>query len=284
MKRLALNVGLPSALFLAFLDIQLERTFLYVALLVFAVCVGLWFYGRLWQRRLPAQGTYFPFMMTGFEYGMLGIGLFGTVFGLEKVGYIAVVDLGHEFFIWFVFLGLLLAKRDGRQGMGQLVRTFAATPVIGAIVLGLLLNIVGGGPWMQDTVLGQALQGTLSILAQITVPLILLIIGYGLVIDRRGLRQALQVAGLRLAVLVPGAYLIGRFVFSGWWGLAPLYQDALFTLVVLPPPFIVPLYIRSENTADLAYTHNILAVHTVISVCVFSAYIAFRGLLGWWGG
>ena len=48
----------------------------------------------------------FHILITGFEYGMLAISLFGAAYGLDKIGYIAIVDLGHEIFIWFVFLPL----------------------------------------------------------------------------------------------------------------------------------------------------------------------------------
>jgi hypothetical protein len=68
--------------------------------------------------------------MTGFESGMLGISLFGSAYGLSQVGYFAVVDLGHELFIWFFFLALLLAKRDGIRSPGRLFGAFIRSPVI----------------------------------------------------------------------------------------------------------------------------------------------------------
>ena len=34
--------------------------------------------------------------------------MFASAYGLQNIGYIAVIDLGHEIFIWFVFLALLL--------------------------------------------------------------------------------------------------------------------------------------------------------------------------------
>ncbi len=121
---------------------------------------------------------------------------------------------------------------------------------------------------------------TTELLGQVTVPLILLIIGYGISFDRTGVSNALQIAALRLALLIQAAYLIGRFVFRGWWGLDPMFQDALFTIVVLPPPFIVPLYMAPEDEANKLYANNILAAYTVISVVVFSAYIALRAATG----
>ena len=80
------------------------------------------------RRRLNVPHPYFPFLMTGFEYGMLGVSLFGSAYGLENIGYIAVADLGHELFIWFVFLALLLMTREGTPARRSLPGRFPARP------------------------------------------------------------------------------------------------------------------------------------------------------------
>ena len=74
---------------------------------------------------------------------MLGISLFGGAYGLDKIGYIAVADLGHEIFIWFVFLPLLLAKRDGVQNPKEIAKSLLSAPVIIAILASILFNVLG---------------------------------------------------------------------------------------------------------------------------------------------
>ena len=55
----------------------------------------------------------------------MGVSLFRSAYGLEKLGYIAVVDLGHEIFIWVIFLAALMVKRDSLETPGQLLESCA---------------------------------------------------------------------------------------------------------------------------------------------------------------
>jgi len=137
------TLALPSVLFISFLEMKLEAKYIVVFVLLFLLNVALFGLGRVLQGRPAMQYTYFPFMMTGFEYGMLGVSLFGSAYGLDAIGYIAVIDLGHELFIWFVFLAFLLVLRDGVQEPRMLIRAFLTSPVIIGILAGILLNVLG---------------------------------------------------------------------------------------------------------------------------------------------
>ena len=143
LRKLVVNLALPAVLFITFLQIELKLTYLVIFVLIFCICLVLFGLGYLLKRQLNLPHAYFPFLMTGFEYGMLGVSLFGGAYGLEKLGYIAVLALGHEIFIWFVFLAFLLTKRDGIQNSKQLLETFFKSPVIIAILVGLSLNLLG---------------------------------------------------------------------------------------------------------------------------------------------
>jgi hypothetical protein len=202
----------------------------------------------------------------------MGVSLFGSVYGLEKIGYIAVVDLGHEIFIWFVFLPLLLMKRDGLQNLGQLGRAFFTSPVVIGIIAGLIFNALGVQQALYRLPVTGAVIATLQFLGNLTIPLILLIVGYGIKFDRYGLKDAAIVIGLRLAILIPLALALNAFLIQGWLGLEPLFEAALFTLLILPPPFIIPLYMRPELTDEKRYVNNVLTLYTVVSVILYTVY------------
>jgi predicted permease len=242
----------------------------------FVLCSLLYWLGRFLQKALGIQHVYFPFLVTGFEYGMLGISLFGTAYGLERIGYIAVVDLGHEIFIWFVFLALLLMRRDGISDPRQLVTAFFKSPVIVAILAGIAFNVIGvREPLYQLPVTG-AILATLQFLGNLTVPLILIIVGYGIKFGRHGSREALVVIVTRLVILVPLALALNLFLIRELLGLERAFEAALFTLFVLPPPFIVPLYMRQDMTEERGYVNNVLTLHTVVSIIVFTVYFALN--------
>jgi predicted permease len=272
LRKMAVNLALPSVLFISFLEIQLRSTYLVLFILIFALCIGLLGLGRLLKRLFRVQHTYYPFMMTGFEYGMLGVSLFGSAYGLDKIGYIAVVDLGHEIFIWFVFLAFLLMERDGLQNPGQLAQAFFKSPVIIAILAGLILNLVGARDFLYERPVTGALMATLQFLSSLTIPLILIIVGYGIKLDRHGFRDALLVIVVRMALLVPLALVLNSLLIRGLLNLEKPFEAALFTLFILPPPFIVPLYMRPELVEERRYINNVLTLYTVVSIAIFAVY------------
>jgi len=241
----------------------------------------LFFLGKVIQKQFNIQYTYFPYLTTGFEYGMLAVSLFGAAYGLDKIGYIAVVDLGHEIFIWFVFLPLLLIKRDGAQDTKEIVRTFVSTPVVIAILASLLLNIMGLGKSLYQLPIAGGIMATLNFLSPLTIPLILIIVGYGVKIDRSGLREAINLAIIRLGILIPLALVLNIYLIRNSLMLEKFFEIALFTLLIMPPPFIVPLY--ANKTLDIeekSYINNVLTVHTVISVLIFLIYFFLNSLAG----
>jgi predicted permease len=277
LRKIAVNLALPAVLFVSFLSIEFQASYLVLFVFTISLCILLFFLGRLLKRLLGIRYEYFPYLTTGFEYGMLGISLFGGAYGLEKIGYIAVTDLGHEIFIWFIFLPLLLMKRDGAQNLGEVGKSFITSPVVIAILTSILCNLLGLREVLYEWPVTGALMSTFEFLGGLTVPLILLIVGYGIRVNRQGLKEAALVVAIRLVILVPLALLTNIFVVRGLLGLDPLFEAALFTLLVLPPPFIVPLYARPDlDAAEKQYINNVLTLHTVISVGLYILYFVLN--------
>ena len=275
LRKMVVNLALPSVLFLTFLQLELKLTYLVIFALIFIVCLALFGLGFWLKRQFKIQQTYFPFLMTGFEYGMLGVSLFGGAYGLEKLGYIAIFALGHEIFIWFVFLVFLLMKRDGVQETRQLLKTFLKSPVIIAIFAGIVLNLFGIKTLLYQAPVSGAFMTTFQFLGNLVVPVILLIVGYSIKLDRDGIKAAFPVPVLRLAILVPLVMGINFFIIRGLLHLEPIFEAALFTLFVLPPPFIIPLYMRPELVDEKHYVNNVLALYTIFSIVIYIIYFIF---------
>lgn len=279
LRKFVVNITLPAVLFISFLEIELKSAYFVIFGFTFLLCILLFFLGRLLKSQFNIQHEYFPYLTTGFEYGMLGISLFGSAYGLSKIGYIAIVDLGHEIFIWFVFLPLLLMKRDGGQSLAGIGRSFVSSPVVIAILASLILNVLGAAEILYELPVTGALMATFQFLGSLTIPLILVIVGYGIKFDRHGIKDSLLVVLIRLAILIPLALVVNRFVIRGLLQLDPFFEAAIFTLLILPPPFIVPLYARRDlKIAENQYINNVLMVHTVISITVYIIYFALNPL------
>ncbi len=278
LRRIVVNVALPSVLFITFLNIEMQTSYLGLFATTFGVCVALLGYGRLLRQRLNVQQSYFPFLMTGFEYGMLGVSLFGSAYGLANFGYMAVIGLGHELFIWFVFLALLLMRRDGLQA-GQLVGTFFRSPVIIAIIAGVVLNLVGARDFLYERPVTGGIIATLEFLSNLIIPLILIIVGHGIRLDVQGFKETLLVVAARLLLLIPLALILNRVLVRGLLGLEFGFEAALFTLLILPPPFIIPLYMPSDVPDEKRYVNNVLTVYTLFTIVIFAVYFVLNPTL-----
>ena len=276
LRKIVVNLALPSVLFISFLNIEMQTNYLVIFVLVAALCVALYLLGLALRRRLNVPHPYFPFLMTGFEYGMLGVSLFGSAYGLENIGYIAVADLGHELFIWFVFLALLLSTRERLSSPTQLVGSFFRSPVILGILAGIALNLLGAADFLAEQPVTGGILATIDFLSALTIPLILIIVGYGIKLDREGVREAALVIVVRLVILIPLALLFNAVIVRGLLDLERPFEIALFTLFILPPPFIIPLYMRQDLPDEKRYVNNVLTLYTVVSLAIFSIYFVLN--------
>lgn len=272
LRKIVVNLALPSVLFISFLNMELKSKYLVIFVTLFVLCILLYILGRFLQQRLNIQYLYYPFLMTGFEYGMLGVSLFGSAYGLENIGYIAIIDLGHELFIWFVFLALLLMMRGGLQNPTQLLQAFFRSPVIIGILAGLLFNVLNAQDFLYDRPVTGAIMATLEFLSNLTIPLILIIVGYGIRLDRQGIRETFPVIAVRLVILIPLAIILNIVLIRGLLDLEKPFEIALFTLLILPPPFIVPLYSRPELVDEKRYINNVLTLYTVVTITIFTVF------------
>jgi predicted permease len=273
LKKLIVSVALPALLFTTFLTTRFAPEHGWVIAIVFAICVALLGVGWLY-RRVVGGSVYTPLLFTGFELGMIGFAIFTAVYGTDQLPALGVLALGHEVFIWFVFVSLLRALGHERADWRRTARELISSPVIIAILLGLLLNLTGLAPVVTAGPIGAAVTSTLMYLAAVIVPLVLIIVGYGTRLDAAGVRAALPLVATRLAIVIPLALALGAWVFTGLLGLAPIYATALFTLLVLPPPYIVPIFMPAERRTDQAYANNVLSLYTVASLVAFLAYVS----------
>ena len=276
LRKIIVDFALPAVLFTSFLNLELRAAYVAVFVMMFVLCVALFALGKGLQAALGIRWTYFPFLMTGFAYGIVGVSLYGTVYGLDNIGRIAVFDLGHEFFIWFVFLALLLREKEGGfQRPTEMAKTFLRSAAILGILSGILLNLVGARDLLESFSVTRGLLTTLDHLGNLTIPLILIVLGYGVRFQGSGFRAAVLVVLLRLGLLIPLAFLMNAVVTRGWLGLGEASEAALFTFLILPPPFITPLYAPDDlPDEEMEFINNTLTLHTLASVAVFVGYLA----------
>jgi malate permease and related proteins len=298
LRRLVLDVTLPAALFLTFLRVTLEGQYALVVGGVFAACLAVFAAALLVVRGAGVRPAVAPGLLAGFEGGMIGYAIFGAVFGQDQLYHFAIVDLGQIPFVFFVQATWLARRASGRSPtLGATLVTFARTPIVLAIAAGVAGSLVGLGPVLDASPVGEAVLRTLALLAAVTTPVIAIVIGYSTRLRRGVLGAPLVTVAIRMAVWVTLALAFNAIVIDGLLGLDRLFQAAVLTLAILPPPFVVPLYLRARrgagpapggdpaavaherlNAAEHEYAVNTLALATVATLVAFVAVaVAFAG-------
>lgn len=270
LKKLIINVTLPSVLFLAFAAVTLEPGHLAVAGLVFGLCSLVLLMGRFLRGAAGTRSPHLPPLLTGFEAGMMGYAIFTAVYGAEHVFNFAVVDLGQVVFVFFILVPFVQRLGSGPVPFGQTVRGFLTTPVILSIFAGILLNRLGIMPALTAFPPTNALFETLSLIAAVTTPLIAIVIGYEVNLQRRGLGASLRTVGVRLAIWVALGLLLNGLVVSRLFPGDRILQAAVMTLFVLPPPFVIPLFMRNAAPEDRDYVVNTLSLATLVTLVAFT--------------
>ncbi len=280
LRRFVLAITLPSALFLTFLRVDLELRYLPIVAIVFAACVGMLLGGPALNRLVGVRSPFAGPLMTGFEAGMLGYAIYGGVFGQEALYRFGIIDLGQVLFVFFVLATVLTRRATGSTpGLGATMAAFVRTPVILAILAGVAGNLVGLGGLLDASPLTSALLQTLALLGACTTPLIAVVIGYSTSLRRGALSRPARTVAIRLIAWVALAVPFAAFV-TGVLGLDPLFAAAVLTMAVLPPPFVIPLYMgsRTEDEAERDYVADTLSLGTVVTLAAFSVVaVVFAG-------
>jgi predicted permease len=277
LRRFVLAVTLPSALFLTFLRVSLELRHLPIVAIVFAACVAMLFAGPRLLRLAGVRSPYGGPLMTGFEAGMLGYAIYGGVFGQEALYRFGIVDLGQVLFVFFVLATVLTRRATGvTPGARDTLVAFLRTPVILAILAGVAGNLVGLGALLDASSLTSALLATLGLLGACTTPLIAIVIGYSTRLRRGALGRPARTVAVRLTAWLVLAVPFAVVIVQGVLGLDPLFAAAVLTMAVLPPPFVIPLYMgsRQEDLAERDYVADTLSLATVVTLVAFSVVAA----------
>jgi predicted permease len=271
LKQLIVNVALPCILFLSFSKTALEARYLLIVVFVFAICLSMYGFGFLLRRRLPGVfGSLFtPWFMSGFEFGMIGIGLFAALFGSENLPLITLIALGHEFFAWFVAIPYVQFKDSGRFHLIETLGKFIRTPVILGILGGLAANLSGLYAFLQTVFWGRSLLGAMTTISNMLVPLILIVVGYSLIIEKGNAGKVAGYIAARLILMLPvGAFFL--FLIHTLVGqVDPLFNVAFYAFLILPPSYLIPVFVR-DNEEERHFFSQTVVYYTLVS---FMGYI-----------
>ncbi|MGE5603062.1 MAG: AEC family transporter [Nitrososphaerales archaeon] len=270
MKKLVVSVTLPASLFLAFAGVTLEGRHLVIVACMFVTCVLALLLARASWQRLGFRSAYTPALMTGFEAGMMGYAIYAAVYGAQNIFKFAVVDLGQVLFVFFILVPWISQLATGRMSMRGTAIGFLKTPVIVAIFLGIIFNRLGLVAPLRAFPPADAVFRTVELLGAITTPLIAMVIGYEVRLKRGALALPARASALRLLFWIPVGLLLIAFVVDTLLDGDPLFRAAVMTMVVLPAPFVAPLFMGAAPEDERTFVVNTLSLMTLVTLVAFT--------------
>ena len=151
------------------------------------------------------------------------------------------------------------------------------SPVVIAILAGLISSTLAPSaqklPWGE----GGFLYPLFTTIGSVTTPLVSLVVGFGLQdlsLANLGKSMILIVSRLCAVILLGLGIILLLLPALGYGRLQAL---ALITLFILPPPFIIPVFKKSDE--DASYISTVLSLHTLVAIV-----LAFVIAMVWGGG
>ncbi len=91
---------------------------------------------------------------------MLGYALFGILLGSDKITEFALMDIGHVLAIFTVYIAMLKGVGGTRRTTKkEVIKGILSTPVLLAVLTGVVLSVTGIGGWIESNSVGPVLGG-----------------------------------------------------------------------------------------------------------------------------
>ena len=178
----------------------------------------------------------------------------------------AMIELGQVLFVFTIYKVLL----SGKGGLQSALREALVSPVLWAIIIGLIFGTTG----LYDNLSPSGVSGMLTSIANFigapTSAVILLTIGYDLVPGEIRWRETAAIVGLRVVIM--GAMLGAAMLISNLLLRGAIHTGALVLMFILPPPYVLPVFADAED--ERATISSALSVLTLLTIALFAVMAA----------
>ncbi len=259
------NITLPVVLFQAFYTTSYSAKSLLSFAIVFTSCCLALAAGHF-LNRFVANSKLMPYLLSGFEVGMLGYALFGLLAGTDNLSYMATVDLGQVIFVYTIYLTLLKNAAGQKTNAKGIFFGMLKNPAFQGVAVGIIIGVTGLGSLIDGSAAGGIFRETIQMITLPTSGMILIIVGYELSVKKELIGPVVKTIALRILVMGLLLCLSALVMFS----IVP-FDKNLFTAMILlfslPAPFIIPLY--ADVDAEGVYISTTLSMNTVVTILIF---------------
>ena len=270
LNKVVINLTLPAVLIGAFATAEYSAATIVLPTLVYLLCCLALGLGFGLTKLFRIKGRLAPFIASGFEVGMLGYALFSLLFPETSLSNLAVLDLGQTLFVFTLFKILL----SGKTNFKAIGRDMARTPILWAVLAGVLIGATGLFGVMEKAGVSGVLTAATDFVSAPTGMIILLTVGYDLVPREIPWKRTAGLIALRLvcmAVVLGIALLLNRTLLNGI-----IFEWAMVLLVILPPPYVIPVF--ADEPAERVQISSALSALTLLTMILFAVFSVLVGI------
>lgn len=264
-KSVISNITLPVVLFKAFYTTDYSLRSVLGFVIIFTSCILALLAGYA-LNRFVAQSKLMPYLLSGFEVGMLGYALYGLLAGTDKLSYMASVDLGQVLFVYTVYLTLLKNATGQKTNVKGILLSMIKNPAFQGVAIGIIVGITGLGGFISASPVGGIFEEVIEMITLPTAGMILIIVGYELSMRRDLIGPVVKTITFRVAVMAVLLCVSAFIMFS----ILPFDKNLFMAMVLLfslPAPFIIPLYADVESEG--VYISTTLSMNTLVTIFIF---------------
>ncbi len=273
-KKFLVNFVLPAVLFITFFNMDLRKEYFLISITVFVLLNVIFIMGFVINKVKAISHPLLPFTVAGCSIAFLGLSIFPSVFGEVNLTKIAIIAMGHEFFIWVIsYPYLSIRLGDKKNSKNDLLKVFKTPTMIG-IIIGILLNLAGLNDIIHSNQILKGAYNTIEYLSKLSTPFILIIIGYGLKLNKRYEKQSLVFIIIRIVMTFAVGYLAKYLIIDRIMEYDLIFDYAYFTFLILPPTLTLPLMVGLNSTPENEELANsIVVLNTIISIAVYLIFV-----------
>ena len=268
LQSIVMNFTLPAVLFANFYKNSIALDTILFPLVLFILTAGGIYLGKFVCKIAKEDDQSLPFMLTGYEAGMLGYTLLTLLVGADNLSTFAVMDVGHCLAIFTVYIAMVKNVGGEKQSLKDSLMGVVKTPVLMAVFFGMIFGVAGIGQFLATTSVGPLIDTVCSFISAPTSAMILIVIGYRMKFKGINMSKIIKAIIMRIVMQV-ALFFIVLVLFKSLGGVfaEPFTILSMGIMLLLPPPYVLPLYISGEERKE--FYSSALSVYTAITIVGF---------------
>jgi hypothetical protein len=255
LSKLILNLVVPAIIIDAIWSMSFESSLLFIPLSAIIIVASLLFIGYFSAQVFRLKGKIFASFIITFptlEIGTIGYAFMLAAFGKLGLSRIVIFDAANIFFEFIVIYTLanILGKKS--SDIFQSILSVFKTPLIWAIILGVLLNISGFRSDFLSNLFGMIGSGTIV--------LVMLLVA----LEFEPTKSSLKLPFLAMMLKAFSGLALGLLV-SSFFGLSGLERIAVIVGASLPTSIITIIFAK-DNRLDTRYAANLISISLPFSI------------------